>query len=271
MQLIFDYQKAINNIRKSLEEYIITNKLQSLVIGLSGGIDSALVAALSYKVCLKLNIPFLGRSITIETNKPDEIQRAKEIGHSYTTDFQEIDLTNAYLNFRNSIVEDFDTLDLNDFNTKVRLGNVKARVRMIYLYELASRNKGLVMSTDNLTELLLGFWTLHGDVGDLGIIQQLWKTEVYEMSKYIAENQANESQKNALMACLKAVPTDGLGITNSDLDQLKASSYSEVDKILMEYLENKNPILEQHPVIQRYFRSQFKRNNPFNFKREIYF
>lgn len=271
MQLIFDYQKAIDKTRKLLEEYIISNKLNSLVIGLSGGIDSALVAALSYKVCQKLNIPLFGRSITIETNKPEEIQRAKAIGHSYTTDFREINLTDTYLNFRNSVVEDFDTLNLSDFNTKVRLGNVKARVRMVYLYELASRNKGLVMSTDNLTELLLGFWTLHGDVGDLGIIQQLWKTEVYEMSKFIAENEANDNQKNALLACVEAIPTDGLGITNSDLDQLKAPTYTDVDNILMEYLETKNPQLESNPVIQRYFNSHYKRNNPFNFKREIYF
>lgn len=271
MELVKDFAKAIANIRKELENYIVQNKLQSLVIGLSGGIDSALVAALSYDVCKNLNIQLIGRSITIETNKHDEIQRAKMIGKSYTTDFREIDLTKAYLNMRNEVVEDFQKQDIANYSTKVRLGNVKARLRMIYLYELASRNKGIVMSTDNYTELLLGFWTLHGDVGDYGIIQQLWKTEVYQMAQFIVDNQANEQQKTALQACIDAVPTDGLGITNSDLDQLKAPTYTDVDNILMKFLETNDPQLEQHPVIQRYINSHYKRTNPLNLKREIYF
>jgi len=271
MEFVTDFEKAIKNIRLELKNYILSSNLKSLVLGISGGIDSALTAALAFDVCKELGIPLIGRSITIETNKPDERYRAELIGRSLTSDFKEIDLTEPFLNLRKFVIEDFENQDITDFGYKIRQGNIKARVRMIYLYELASRYKGLVLSTDNLTELLVGFWTLHGDVGDYGMIQQLWKTEVYAMSKYMVENQLNEKQSEALLACVNAVPTDGLGISNSDLDQLKATSYEEVDNILIDYLENKNINLENNPVIIRHKKSEFKRNNPLNLKREIFF
>ena len=265
---ITDYQKAVENIRSHLKNYLLTHNLKSMVVGVSGGIDSALTAALASKVALELNMPFFARSITIESNKPDEVERSIMVGKAFATDFRHVDLTEAYHLLRPFIVEDFDKENTEDRSFKIRMGNVKARLRMIYLYDLAAKNKGLVLSTDNYTELLLGFWTLHGDVGDLGMIQNLWKTEVYEMAKWIAENEANEEQAKALWSCINAIPTDGLGITNSDLDQLGAASYSEVDKILQAYLSG-DKTLENHSVIKRHLTTSFKRNNPYNFPREI--
>lgn len=271
MEIIKDFNKAILNIRKEFKNYIVKSNLKSIVLGLSGGIDSALCAALAYNVCKELDIHLIGRSIAIESNKPEENERGRLIGESYTTDYKHIDMTDAYLALRPNVVENIENEDLNDFNFRLRMGNVKARMRMIYLYELAGKNKGMVLSTDNLTELLLGFWTLHGDVGDYGMIQQLWKTEVYQMSEFIANNESNKEQKVALMSCFDAIPTDGLGITNSDLDQLKAKSYYEVDEILISYLHENNKEYENHPVIKRHLNSEYKRNNPFNLEREIYF
>ncbi len=262
------YQKRILNIRKHLKQYLVENNLKAMVLGVSGGIDSALTAALAYKVAKELNIPLITRSITIESNKQDEINRSFMVGKSYGTDFRHVDLTEAFHLLQPYIVEDIDKENKNDLKFKIRMGNIKARMRMLYLYDLAAKNKGIVLSTDNYTELLLGFWTLHGDVGDLGMIQNLWKMEVYEMAKYIAETEANQSQAEALWACINATPTDGLGITNSDLEQLGASSYNEVDKILKSYL-NGNKEYENHPVIQRYIATNFKRNNPYNFPRNI--
>ncbi len=271
MEMLKDFDKAVKNIRYELSKYIKKNGLKSLVIGLSGGIDSALTAALAFKVCSELNIPLIGRSLTIESNKPDERHRAELIGNSFTHDFKEIDLTDAYLKLRPLVVEDMANEDSDSHNFKIRMGNIKARIRMIYLYELAAKNKAMVLSTDNYTELLLGFWTLHGDVGDYGMIQQLWKTEVYQMSQFLADTECNTDQKKALSMCIKALPTDGLGITNSDLDQLQASSYEEVDKILIQYLETKDKNLEKHPVIQRHLKSEYKRKNPLNLPRETFF
>ncbi len=270
MEQIKDFSRVAKNIREELENYLRINGLHSLVVGLSGGIDSALTAALAFPVCKKLDIPLFGRSITIESNKNDEIERARLIGNAFTTDFREVNLTEAYHLLRPFVVEDFEKENTDDYAFKIRMGNVKARIRMIYLYDLAAKNRGMVLSTDNYTELLLGFWTLHGDVGDYGMIQNLWKTEVYELAKYIAETECDEDQAIALKSCIDAVPTDGLGITNSDLDQLGAKSYAEVDDILQRYLINNDKDVENHPVIQRHLKSEYKRNNPLNLKREIY-
>lgn len=273
-----NYREMYLNAVGKLAGYIRDNNIQSLVIGISGGVDSALVAALAkaateypYKA-----VPVFGRSITIESNKREEIERAREIGKYFCHDFKELDLTNVYMNLIGgpSCLEIDTDMRITPLEVKIALGNLKARIRMMQLYHLAGVNKGMVLSTDNYTELLLGFWTLHGDVGDYGMVQNLWKTEVYGLTEFIADlyNQTEFfSHADALMQCVNAVPTDGLGITDSDLDQLGAKSYDEVDKILIEHLNNKlshDFSLKDHPVVQRYERTHFKRDNPYNIPRE---
>jgi NH3-dependent NAD+ synthetase len=91
------------------------------------------------------------------------------------------------------------------------------------------------MSTDNQSEYQLGFWTLHGDVGDYDPLQALWKTEVYQVAEYLKElyeKSGNIKAAEAIADSIALTPTDGLGISGSDLDQIGASSYAEVDDIL---------------------------------------
>jgi NAD+ synthetase len=166
--------------------------------------------------------------------------------------------------------ENYDQADPKGHSFKIRMGNVKARMRMLYLYDLAQSSSGMVLSTDNYTELLLGFWTLHGDVGDYGMIQNLWKSEVYDMARYLASEMDDTNAAEALLSCVDAVATDGLGITNSDLDQLKAASYAVVDEILIDYLRypHKYDGDNLHPVIERHLQSDYKRENPYNIPRE---
>lgn len=261
-----DYSKVIINIRSELRNYLTTAGLKSVVVGLSGGIDSAVCTALAEPVCKELKLPLIGRSITIETNKPDEIDRSIAIGEAYCTDFREVNLTELYLNTISFTEE--EALPINpDRETRIRLGNIKARLRMVYLYNLAQKHKGFVLSTDNYTELLLGFWTLHGDVGDYGMIQNLWKTEVYELSQHMVNTESIQKKAISLQRCIDAVPTDGLGITNSDLDQLGAKSYLEVDSILKEYIRTGNN--SGHAVIARNIASEYKRKNPYNLSRDL--
>jgi len=265
-----NYEIVNKNIRLELENYIIKNNLKSLVLGVSGGIDSALVAVLAKPVCDKLNIPLIGRSITIATNSPEERKRAMQIGKVFCTDFNEVDLTSHYnviysgFEFDNTIKNVVET----DIESKIRHGNIKARLRMIYLYNLASANKGLVLSTDNWTEYLLGFWTLHGDHSDFGMIQSLWKSEVYELSEWLVFNELDEYPKPALLNCIECQATDGLGISSTDLDQImpgwegsSREGYKKVDSVLSNYT-----ILnigdKTNPIIKRHLDSQFKRNWP---------
>jgi NAD+ synthetase len=268
--MIKDYQSAIDNIRKELKTYLLSSNLKSLILGVSGGIDSALTAALARPVCDETGVTLYCRSITISTNKPDEIKRAELIGKAYGHDFLEVNLSDTFEKIIPSMLEDFETADRNDFAYKIRQGNVKARMRMMYLYDLAGKYKGMVLSTDNYTELLLGFWTLHGDVGDYGMLQNLWKTEVYAMAQYLVDHNLNNAQSEALKICINALPTDGLGITKSDFEQLGAASYEEVDGILIDYLnEPDNEALLNHKVVLRKNASEFKRTNPFNIPRNL--
>jgi NAD+ synthetase len=179
---------------------------------------------------------------------------------------------------------------------KIAEGNIKARVRMIHLYDLAYRTHGMVLGTDNLTEKLVGFWTIAGDIGDWGLIQNLWKTEVYDLSRWMCIYDVSKPSSDYLMSCVNAVPTDGLGISNSDLDQLGAANYDEVDKILKTWLiddidsfswddaffypgrlENYEEFskyresLKDHPVVQRHIKTEFKRLVPINLSRNQIF
>ena len=288
------YSETVKNLRTLLKNYILKANLKSLVLGISGGIDSALVAAIAKPVVDELGIPLIGRSISIQTNKEDEEKRARDIGDLFCTDFREIDLTDQYL-----VLSEFDDMEGNsdnDIDYKIRMGNIKARMRMTYLYNLASKTGGLVLSTDNETEWNCGFFTIFGDQGDYAPIQRLWKTEVYNMSEWLSKQMTTKSEGEALMNCIECDATDGLGITNTDLDQLipdwrkrhttTRSGYKEVDQIFISYFETleklnnatspleKNKILllinamNESILIKRYNRTFFKRNHPFVVERE---
>jgi len=256
---------VLNIIRSELDKYVKENNRKSLILGVSGGIDSTLVAALARPICDSQKIPLIGRSLPSTTNKTGEIDRARLVGEAFCDDFIEVPIDTVWASL-NILINANEPETAEDRKRNVRLGNRKARIRMIYLYDVAFANDGMVLSTDNLTEYLLGFWTLHGDVGDFGMIQNLWKTEVYELSRQLVL-ELNGKQAEALQLCIDAIPTDGLGITNSDLDQLGAATYPDVDSLLLGWLYNQDN--QGHPVIQRHLKSAFKRDNPHNIPRKI--
>lgn len=270
-----NYENAIKNIRNDLKNYIEKNGIKSLVLGISGGIDSALCAALAKPVCDELGIQLIGRSITLSGNKQDEIDRAEKIGKAFCHNFDEVYNLPAH-SIWNCVNPEGWEVDPDNKKQKTRSGNISARCRMIYLYDLAQLHDGMVLSTDNYTELLLGFWTLHGDVGDFGMIQNLWKTEVYEMSDWLIENEFEfENEKIALQLCVDCQATDGLGISNTDLDQImpgwegtSRDGYKIVDQKLKNFVFDSIGDLDD-PVIHRFLKTEFKRNNPYNIKKEV--
>ncbi len=253
--------KTINFIQSETEDYIKKHQLKSLILGISGGIDSAFAAALLKPVCDKNNIPLIGRSISIETNKKDEIERSILIGENFCHDFQHLDYASLFQNHK-ILLPNLD----NTLKSRLRIGNCKARLRMIALYDLAQLHSGIVISTDNFTEYLIGFWTLHGDVGDYAPFCHLWKTEIYFAAKILMKK-LNNSSKNAIDLCIKATPTDGLGIGNSDFEQLGVNSYEEVDKLFYSYFKGDKTI-KNHILIKKYETTFYKRNSPIIIKRE---
>lgn len=233
-----NYEKVFETLVRETKDYLHSNNLHAMVLGISGGIDSTVVAAICREVSDETGIPLIGRSLPIK-NKNDEFSVSKLVGNAFCDDFKVVHLSYMCQHV------------------------IQARLRMIYLYNLAGINRGLVMDTDNLTEHNLGFWTIHGDEGDFNPIGGLWKTEVYELAKYILRKYEDKmrsldeghfyEEEDRLGAMYKAIaesialtPTDGLGISNSDLEQIGAKSYKEVDDILQDYFA----FLEISPTIE---------------------
>ncbi len=255
-----NYEHVFDVLVDKTAEYVTENNLKAMVLGISGGIDSTVVAAICHEVSKKTGIPLIGRSLPIK-NKSDEFATSVHVGEAFCNEFSVYRLERSYraalfdacadagdVNMANSYY--LDELEEMPSRTPIANGNLQARCRMMYLYDIASRHKGLVMSTDNQTEYQLGFWTIHGDVGDFDPIQDLWKTEVYGLAKWILGKyeECNRGHADcffdmgaaqkvyALEQSIALTPTDGLGISNSDLEQIGAKSYDEVDDILSRYI-----------------------------------
>jgi NAD+ synthetase len=228
----------------------------------------------------ELNLPLIGVSLPASSNKHTEVERATAIGEQFCTKFHEQPIEMPFEVLFESIgliCEEFEqNVDaISDHKFKIHMGNIKARVRMIHLYGLAGLYNGMVISTDNMTEYLLGFWTLHGDVGDYGPIQNLWKTEVYEVAnELLREFPANFNKVIALQSCIECAATDGLGVSTTSLEQLGGKSFEEVDSILKILIQPDYDNVAHETfqkVRERHINSQFKRNNPYNISRDYLF
>ena len=252
MQEITDYGKVFGTLIEKTAKYLVDNNIKAQVIGISGGIDSTVVAAICHEVSKRTNIPLIGRSLPTTNNKTNEVSTADLVGKAFCNDYKVYPIDRFYHQFMIDIVHKETgsvrykqneytggfTIDLEDclkFQTPIANGNIQARLRMIYLYNLASIHKGLVMDTDNLTENNLGYFTIHGDVGDFNPIGGLWKTEVFKLAEYLIDFYRMTGQIDRSIAMFNSwslKPTAGLGITNNDLEEIGAESYDQVDRIL---------------------------------------
>ncbi len=233
---MIDCNKFVENSRKWLKKYIQDNHLQSIVIGVSGGIDSTVSCAIASPVCKELGIPLIGRSLPCETNKENEVTTADLVGKAFCTDYKAVDLEESFKFLLDQFV--FEEGNINP----LQKGNIKARLRMIYLRNLASIHKGVVLDNDNFTEWNLGFWTVGGDSPmDINLgLHYLWKTEVYELAGYLEKyyhlcalnNIESDDKWKAIYESIKLIPTDGNGVSNSDCEQFGLDNYEQVDDVL---------------------------------------
>lgn len=268
-----DMEKVFKNLTEGIKSYATENHIGVLVLGLSGGIDSTVVAAL----CKASGIPLIGISLPCSTNMDDENNAAKEAGMEFCDTFKVVNLQEPY-----EVMEKFCAEASGKEKTPISQGNIKARLRMITLYDIASKVGGIVLDTDNLTEHFLGFWTLHGDESDFNPIGGLWKHEVYALAKWMKENVYKNSK--ALEASIALMPTDGNGVKEGgDLAQIApGKTYDDVDEILHAWVgldsRIKETVINSHfdygifknlcekhgydtveAVIMRSVRSEFKR------------
>ena len=241
-----NYEKVFETMISETQKYLESNNLQAMILGISGGLDSTVTAAICHEV-EKRNpeLKFIGISLPCSSNTNEENDSATQCMKAFCKEGQywTENLQKEYMLMR-------ATCSQRHLMTTIGQGNIKARLRMTYLYNEANYFKGLVMDTDNLTEHYLGFFTIHGDVCDYNPIGGLWKHEVYELAQYIKEYYQKENgilntkKVHALDAVLRIRPTDGNGVNNlGDMGQIAPAfandknviAYKKVDDIIKKY------------------------------------
>ena len=222
-----------DQISNWLKDYLKKNHLDLFVVGVSGGIDSAVTSTL----CARTNIKTILVTMPIHQN-PDETNRG--IRHINwlkktfnTVESLHLDITSTYEELKKTIP--------NHFRTDLSLANTRARLRMSTLYLIAGSSKGIVVGTGNKVEDFgIGFFTKYGDGGvDISPLADLMKSEVYTL----AENLGISNE------IIVAKPTDGLwndGRTDEDqigvsYDDLEWAMLANKDK---NFNEEKNRILK---------------------------
>jgi len=289
-----DMNEVFCNLSNQLREYILTNDIKSLIIGISGGLDSLIVAMIAHHSVIDLPVNLLGYYLPSGTNKPDEKDRALRTIKLFCDYGEEINITES---INTEIVlcnlgKNENTLYYNSIDEekkkKIQAGNIKARIRMLFLFNAAKEYNGIVLGTGNYTEYMLNFFTLNGDCGDIEILRNIWKSEVYSIaySQYFnllkEEDNVGDKERNKskiVIDTINAIPTDGLGISSSDFDQFNLHEeliknthpriiYSIVeDELKKWYNSNEENMLEiieemkETKIIQLH-KPEFKRNHP---------
>lgn len=279
-----NYKKAFDTMVSQTAKYLSDNGLKTMILGLSGGLDSTVTAAICHEVVNQYpehHFKFIGVSLPCSSNSVEENDSASMAMKAFCNESWVENLQAQYLLLKATCEQRYPS-------THISQGNIKARLRMIYLYNLASVTGGLVMDTDNLTEHNLGFWTIHGDVADYNPIGGLWKHEVYELCKYIFTEcfpDVNDPRHKALQAAYDIMPTDGNGVAaGGDMAQIAPGhTYEDVDDILNTYLQHGDDEQEMkrlvdaysaetvERVLTRHRRSEFKRKRmPLVIERSLY-
>lgn len=242
--------KVADKAARGLFEYCRKYGIHFVVTGSSGGLDSAVTLKLAERACqlakaAKYRLYSVGLIMPCESTLDAERLGRIAIKDAHAFEIK-IDLNNIF-----SCAVEFNFFLIPDLNYgieflrkktgikcrederrqlfRVARGNIKARLRMTFgTYHVARMLNGIVLSTDNLSEYWMAFWTLHGDVGDFGMIQNVMKgLELYDIARCLGVNEE----------ILGARPDDGLGVGGGDEDQLGAP-YSVIDEVMLAMQRN---------------------------------
>ena len=240
MNRINDYAELTSNISNWLKDYLKDSGMGCFVVGVSGGIDSAVSSTLAAET----GEPVFALGMSIHQKKEQE-----ELSNAHL-DW----LDNRYQNvtvLRFNLTNSFETFryDLERFATdELSLANTRSRLRMMTLYQIAGQYKGLVVGTGNKVEDYgVGFFTKYGDGGvDIAPIADLYKSEVLELGAVLGID----------LRIIEAKPTDGLWEDGrTDEDQLGAS-YPELEEAME---KGTGPAVD---VLERYNRANRHKMEP---------
>ena len=206
-------ERIASHIKTWLVDYLNKSNLNGFVVGVSGGVDSALTASLAASTgfpTLLLNMPIFQADTHIKRSDKQIAQLKNEFNN---VSGAKIDLSDPFRAFKNQLP--------SSVQDELSMANARARIRMTTLYAFASSHNYLVAGTGNKVEDFgVGFYTKYGDGGvDISPIADLLKSEVFQLAKHL----------NVIQEILEAKPTDGLwGDDRSDEDQIGAS-YDELE------------------------------------------
>jgi NAD+ synthase len=246
-----DLTAEIERIANFIKDYVHNSGCENVVIGLSGGIDSSISATLAVKALGKGHV--YGVMLPWKNSSPASYNDALELALQLGIHYERIEIT--------PMVEAYFIKYQKDANN-LRMGNWMARTRMCVLYDLSARYNALVVGTSNRTELLVGYFTQHGD-GACAFepIGHLYKTEVWLMAELL----------NIPAKIIQKTPTADLWDNQTDEGEL-GLEYKQLDIILCALTEEgvsqqmliKSGIPEAKisRVLELMRKSEFKRNLP---------
>ncbi len=249
-KLDLNLEEVHNELVEFLRESFKKAGFSKAVLGLSGGIDSALVAYLLRDALGKENV--LAIMMPYKSSNPDSLNHAKLVIEDLGINSKTIEITDmidAY--FKNE-----------EEATSLRMGNKMARERMSILFDYSSKENALVVGTSNKTEIYLGYSTQFGDSAcALNPIGDLYKTNIWDLSRYLKI--PNELIEKKPSADLWEGQTDEqeMGLTYKEADQVLYRMLEENKKVEEVLAEGFNKDLVDN-IVRRMNRSEYKRRMP---------
>lgn len=241
-----DIKKEIDNIVKWLQNQVSISKTKGLVVGISGGIDSAVVSFLIKKAFPNDS---LGVILPIKSNPLDR-EDAIKVAKACDLNFLDIDLTDVQNSVLNNCIDSLKEKNLyNESNFRISDANLRARLRMSTIYTIANNLNYLVVGTDNAAEVYTGYFTKYGDGGvDILPIANLLKREVFDMAREL----------NVPESVIQRPPSAGLWEGQTDEIEM-GTTYEKID----DHLIGKSiPKEDESIIIALHKRSEHKRKMP---------
>ena len=227
-----DNEELLQAMICGLHDYVIKCGFKKVIIGLSGGIDSAIVATIATLALGKENV--LGVLMPSRYTSDESIKDANKLIGNLGIEIKTISIEEPFKAFLNLLLPMWENT-----NSTIAQENIQARIRGLILMALSNQSSSLVLSTGNKSEIATGYCTLYGDMcGGLALISDLPKTTVYRLAKYINEKYTNKIPGNILTKA----PTAELKPNQKDQDTLPP--YEVLDYILNTYVEEHFPLKE---------------------------
>jgi len=236
-QQLVEPLEALDEIYHALllgtKDYVTKNGFQKVVIGLSGGIDSALTAAIAVNAPGPENV--IGVLMPSEYTSPQSLRDARDLARNLGIHTETVDIHKPFQAYLETLKEVF-----KNFPRDVTEENLQARIRGNILMALSNKFGWLVLTTGNKSEMSVGYSTLYGDMaGGFAVIKDVPKTLVYQLSEF---KNLRAGKETIPAATIKRPPTAELRPGQTDQDSLPP--YDLLDDILEEFVERDKSVKE---------------------------